>query len=106
MEADSLYEGVEPGTGEGAVDGMTGKDRSETVNWDYLTKSTKPENIEGVIIAGICCYIRLRYFLTVTIDYCHLKLQSNLSLRPLLYTDGTSSSSYTLHNLRKVPLLL
>ncbi|XP_078345938.1 uncharacterized protein LOC144631388 isoform X2 [Oculina patagonica] len=45
VETDSMYEGVEPG--ESAVDGQ----RSE-VNWDHLTKNTKPENIEGVIIAG------------------------------------------------------
>lgn len=55
VEADSTYEGVEPAVGEGSVNGghMTGKDRSESVNWDHLTKSTKPENIEGIIFEGI-----------------------------------------------------
>lgn len=32
---------------------MTGKGRSESVNWDHLTKSTKSENIEGIIFEGI-----------------------------------------------------
>ena len=55
METDTTYEGVEPGMGEGSVDGahMTTKERSESANWDHFTKKIKPENIEGVICEGI-----------------------------------------------------
>ena len=55
---DTDYEGVEPCVGEGAVDGRMQKERSETASWDHLTKGTKPENIEGVILTGIYCCIR------------------------------------------------
>ena len=57
-ETDSMYEGVEIGDGNVAanssVDGvpMAGKERSGTV-LENLTKSTKPDNIEGVIKKGI-----------------------------------------------------
>ena len=55
VETDTTYEGVEPGMGEGSVDGahMTTKERSESANWDHFTKKIKPENIEGVICEGI-----------------------------------------------------
>lgn len=56
METDSTYEGVEPGMGEGSVDGphMTAKERSGSANLDHYMKKIKPENIEGIICEGTC----------------------------------------------------
>ena len=50
--ADDLYEGVETAN-ESSVDGLTSKQRSGTMNFENLTKDTKPESIEGVIKKGM-----------------------------------------------------
>ena len=50
--ADDLYEGVETAN-KSSVDGLTSKQRSGTMNFENLTKDTKPENIEGVIKKGM-----------------------------------------------------
>ncbi|XP_020626506.1 src kinase-associated phosphoprotein 1-like [Orbicella faveolata] len=55
-----MYEGVEPGMGEGSVDGphMTAKERSGSANLDHYMKKIKPENIEGIICEGFLKKLR------------------------------------------------